>query len=173
MQFLKHTVPNLSRVAYFGTKGEWDLPNAKALRSAADHLGLTLKLADYAGSNYSDALSSIERERPDGLFVSLTPLGPAPYKAILAFTLEHRLPTIYPWRQNVVDGGLMSYGIDLADQYRRVAGYVARILKGEKPSEMSIQQPVKFEFVINLKTARAIGLEIPAPVLAQAAEVIE
>jgi putative ABC transport system substrate-binding protein len=67
----------------------------------------------------------------------------------------------------------MSYGIDLADQYRRVAGYVARILKGEKPGEMPIQQPVKFEFVINLKAARAIGLEIPAPVLAQAAEVIE
>jgi putative ABC transport system substrate-binding protein len=173
LQFLKEAVPNLSHVAFFGTKGEWDLPNAKALRSAAQQLGLTLKLADYTSSNYSDALSSIASDCPDGLFISLTPVGPASYKAILAFALEHRLPTIYPWRQNAVDGGLMSFGIDLRDQYRRVAGYVAKILKGEKPGEMAIQRPVSFEFVVNLKTARAIGLEIPAPVLAQAAEVIE
>jgi ABC-type uncharacterized transport system substrate-binding protein len=77
MQFLRDTVPNLSRVAFFGTKGGWDLPNAKALRATAERLGLTLKLADYTGSNYSDALSTIASERTDGLFGSLTPLGRA------------------------------------------------------------------------------------------------
>jgi putative ABC transport system substrate-binding protein len=87
-----------------------------------------------------------------------------------AICLLRRTPAIYPWREYVDTGGLISYGVNLVDQYRRSAGYVDKILKGANPGELAIQLPTKFELVINLKTARAIGLAIPAPVLAQAAE---
>jgi ABC-type uncharacterized transport system substrate-binding protein len=87
--------------------------------------------------------------------------------------VRHRLPAIYPFRVFAAHGGLMSYGPDQADLFRRGASYVDRILKGAKPSELPVQQPTKFEFVINLKTAKVFGLEVPAPMLARADEVIE
>jgi putative ABC transport system substrate-binding protein len=92
---------------------------------------------------------------------------------IIASAAAHRIPAIYPYRFFVADGGLISYGIELTDLYRRAAGYVDRILRGEKPDELPVQAPTKFQFVINLKTAKALGIEIPATVLAQADEVIE
>jgi len=156
-----------------GTRFDWDSTNGRALRSAAETLGVTMILAEHTPTDFTDAFALLVRERPDALFVAVQPSTTAKQRAILDYALERRIPGAYPWRQYVDDGGLMSYGVSLPDQYRLAADYVDRILKGEKPGDMPIQQPVKFEFVINLKTAKAIGLEIPTFVLAQADEVIE
>jgi ABC-type uncharacterized transport system substrate-binding protein len=171
LQLLIQAAPTKSRIAFLGTRSDWEATNGLAIREVASKLGVTLIPALHTLTNYEDALAFIEKENAEALFVAPQP---APnQKLIVDFAFRHRMPAMYPWRQYVTDGGLMSYGIDLIDQYRRVAGYVDRILKGEKPGELPIQQPTKFELVINLKTAKTLGLELPAPILAQAGEVIE
>jgi len=120
-----------------------------------------------------DAIVALGRAGQSGLIAAPDSFNIVHRERIIALTAEYRVPTIYPYRFAVSEGGLISYGIDLVDLFRRTAVYVDRILKGAKPAELPVQAPVKFELAINLKTARALGLDVPPTLLATADEVIE
>jgi len=144
------------------------------LPAAARSLGLTVQPWEVrAADGFDKVFAALDKERPDGLYVLEGPLMRANEKRIVGFALKSRLPSMYVRREFVDAGGLMSYGADLADSYRRVAYYVDRILKGAKPSDLPVEQPTKFEFVINLKTAKQIGLTVPPNVLVRADKVIK
>ena len=115
-----------------------------------------------------EVFAALNKQRPDGLYVPGGRLMAANAKRIAGFALKSRLPSMYGNREAVDAGGLMYYGADLADSYRRVAYFVDKILKGAKPADLPVEQPTKFELVINLKTAKQIGLTIPPEVLARA-----
>jgi putative tryptophan/tyrosine transport system substrate-binding protein len=119
------------------------------------------------------ALAPVWREPGGGLIVMPDAFTTVLPRAIIALAAQHRFPAIYPYRYEVVDGGLMSYGVDTVDLFRRAASYVDRLLKGERASDLAVQAPVKFNLVLNLKTATALGLEVPPTLLARADEVIE
>ena len=122
---------------------------------------------------FDKAFASLNKQRPDGLYMLDSPLMNVNRKRTAGFALKSRLPSMYQSREAVDAGGLMSYSADLADIYRRVATYVDKILKGTKPADLPVEQPTKFELVINLKTAKQIGLTIPPNVLARADKVIK
>jgi putative ABC transport system substrate-binding protein len=119
------------------------------------------------------AIASFARDRNSGLIVPGSGSAVSNRKFIIQLAGQHDLPAVYPYRFFVTDGGLISYGPDLIDQYWRAAGYVDRILKGEKPGDLAVQAPTKYELAINLKTAKALGLDVPPSLLARADEVIE
>jgi putative tryptophan/tyrosine transport system substrate-binding protein len=120
------------------------------------------------------AVEAFARSANGGLIVTGTATMPVVTRdLIITLAARHKLPAVYPYRDMVTAGGLVSYGPDFVDQFRRAAGYVDRMLKGEKPTDLPVQAPTKYELVINLKTAKAIGLDVPASVLARADEVIE
>ena len=136
-------------------------------------LGLTLQTWDIrAAESFEKVFAALTRERPNGLYVLAGPLVRANGKRIADLALKSRLPSMYAIRESVDAGGLMYYGADVADSYRRVAYYVDKILKGAKPAELPVEQPTKFELMINLKTAKQIGLTIPPNVLVRADRVI-
>jgi putative ABC transport system substrate-binding protein len=147
----------------------------EVLPVAARALKLTLQSWEVRDADgFDKVFAALSKQRPDGLYVPASgPLMRANEKRIVAFALKSRLPSIYYYRESVDAGGLMSYGPDLADSYRRVATYVDKILKGAKPADLPVEQPTKFELVINLKTAKQIGLTIPQKVLARADKVIK
>jgi putative ABC transport system substrate-binding protein len=119
------------------------------------------------------AITTFAGKPHGGLIVTASALAFQHRKLIIQVAAQHRLPAVYPYRFFVADGGLISYGIARNDQFRRAASYVDRILKGEKPADLPVQAPTKFELVINLRTAKALGLTIPPTLLARADEVIE
>jgi putative tryptophan/tyrosine transport system substrate-binding protein len=147
---------------------------AQELRDAAGTIGQGLHIAN-AGSDaeLESALETLVRERADALLVSAAPFFDTRRDRIIAFAAEHRIPAVYQFREYAVGGGLMSYGVSLPEGYRQVGLYAGQILKGAKPADLPIVQSIKFEFVINLKTAKALGIEVPAMLLARADEVIE
>jgi putative tryptophan/tyrosine transport system substrate-binding protein len=141
--------------------------------TAARPLGLTVQSWEVQETEgFERVFAAMTQERPGALYVAGGPLMDANRKRIADFALQNRLPSVYEWREAVEDGGLMSYGRRGADMNRRAAVYVDKILKGAKPSDLPVEQPTKFELVINLKTAQALGLTIPPSVLFQADEVI-
>jgi putative ABC transport system substrate-binding protein len=119
------------------------------------------------------ALAAFARSPNGGLIVTASSLAIVHRELIITLAARHRLPAVYPFRYFITSGGLISYGPDSVDPFRRAAGYVDRILKGEKPADLPVQAPTKYDLVVNLKTAKALGLEIPPSVLARADEVIE
>jgi len=145
-----------------------------AYRTAATVAGLQIEIVT-AGTNreIDAAFATLEQMRPDALLVSTSNLFNNRRVQIATLATLHRLPTMYPWREAPETGGLMSYGASSTNEFRQVGLYAGRILKGEKPSDLPVMQPTKFEFIINLQTARALGIEVPPTLLAIADEVIE
>jgi putative ABC transport system substrate-binding protein len=139
---------------------------------AAKSLGITLTITEVQGGDYESAFASMAATRPSALFVAGSTFFFRDRKRIIELAAKHRLPAIYEWPEQARDGGLMAYGTDLQEGYRRIASYIDRILKGAKPGDLPVEQPTKFALVINLKTARALGLAIPQSLLQRADEVI-
>jgi putative tryptophan/tyrosine transport system substrate-binding protein len=146
----------------------------ESLRAASETLGLHLRIAN-AGtvSELEVAFETVDRDRPDGLFVGANPFFNRQRDQLLGLAARHTIPTIYPFREFPVAGGLISYGTRLADTYRQVGIYAGKILKGERPADLPVVQPTKFELVINLKTAQTLGINVPPTLLALADEVIQ
>jgi ABC-type uncharacterized transport system substrate-binding protein len=175
LELLQQTVPSLSRVAVF-----WNPPNPaygpvlRALEVAAPLLGLELqRLEVRAPEDFESALQAAIRWRAGALFVPGDPLVTNRPRVVADLALKYRLPTMTDFKELPGAGGLMSFGPDLVDSYRRAATHVDKILKGAKPADLPMEQPTKFDLVVNLKTARTLGLTIPASVLAQATQVIQ
>jgi len=177
LELFKEAVPKLARVAvlYDPAIPAGVIDVKEVLPVAARALRLTLQPWEVRAENDFDRVfDALNKQRPDGLYVPRRgPLMNANEKRIVGFTLKERLPSVYGYSGVVEAGGLMYYGADLADGYRRIATYVDKILKGAKPSDLPVEQPTKFELVINLNTAKQIGLAIPPNVLARADKVIK
>ncbi len=176
LELLKEAVPKIARVAvlYDPTNSNSVLAVNEVFPAVARALRLTIQPWEVrAADDFEKLFAAVSKERPNGLYVGLGALLRVNQKRIVGFALKSRLPSVYSSGGYVEAGGLMSYGADLADGYRRVAIYVDKILKGAKPADLPVEQPTKFEFVINLKTAKQIGLEIPQKVLARADKVIK
>jgi putative ABC transport system substrate-binding protein len=174
VELLKEMSPKTSRLAYLAHP---DLPPEilvfKAMQPVAQGLGMTIKLVEARSQNdFKHAFSEMKQARVNGLVVSPGIIYVQNRKLIVDFTAQQRLPTIYGRSDFVDAGGLASYGSSFSDLYRRAAVYVDKILKGTKPADLPVEQPTKFELVINLKTAKQIGLTIPPNVLARADRVI-
>jgi len=176
LELLKEAVAKLARVAvlYDRANPSSVLSVKEGLPVAARALGLTVRSWDVRDAGgFERVFTALNKDRPDGLYVLGGELMIANEKRTVGFTIKSRLPSVYGNREAVEAGGLMSYGADVADSYRRVAYYVDKILKGAKPAELPVEQPTKFELVINLKTARQIGVTIPPDVLARASRLIK
>jgi putative ABC transport system substrate-binding protein len=175
LQLFKEAVPALSHLAFL-----WNPDNAsnrfnlEEVRAAAATLGMTLTAVPVRHADEFDgALTAMLRERPDGLMVTADPLHLLHVGRVINFLANNRVPGFFQLRENVAAGGLISYGTSLPDLFRRGAAHVHRILQGTKPADLPVEQPVKFELVINLKTAKALGFSISNNLLTVADEVIE
>jgi putative tryptophan/tyrosine transport system substrate-binding protein len=173
LQLLKEAVPKANRVAFLGLKEIWEGSVGQEVQAAARILGVTLIHVEHAPGKLADAFVVMTRDRPDALFVTFHPVNYANRQLIADFVLEQRIPGMYPYRESVIAGGLMTYTVSATDLYRRAADLVEKILKGGKPADIPVERPTRLEFVINLKTAKVLGLEIPEKLLALADSVIE
>jgi putative ABC transport system substrate-binding protein len=175
LEVLKEVAPQMSRVAVM--LNLLQPPNIamwRSIEATAPSFGVRPTPADVPSPDEIErVIEALAREPNGGLIVIPSPVTFVHRELIIALAARHRLPAAYTYRSFVTSGGLVSYGIDPDDHARQAAGYVDRILKGEKPGDLPIQQPTKFELVINLKTAKALGLDVPTSLLARADEVIE
>jgi ABC-type uncharacterized transport system substrate-binding protein len=176
LELLKEVAPQTTRVAMIRdpTAVAASAGMFGATQAMAPSVGVELSLIDVRDAGEIEhAVTAFARSPNGGLLVTGGPLATLHRDVIIKVAARHRLPAVYSFRYYVTRGGLISYGPDVIDQHRRAAGYVDRILKGEKPADLPVQAPTKYELVINLKTAKALGLEVPPMLLARADEVIE
>ena len=175
LELLKETAPGVKRVGVLRDPALAAGPGQfAAIQSVAPTLGVELNPVNVRDvAEIERAIGAFARPANGGLIVTGSALVAVHRHQIIALAARHKLPAVYVERSFVADGGLISYGPDFLDQYRRAAGYVDRILKGEKPADLPVQAPTKYELVINLKTAKALGLTVPDSLLARADEVIE
>ena len=176
IQLLKEVVPTVSRVAVLGySSPQFDRAIVQSeMESAARALDVTLQFYNVGDPQEFDAVfAAIRKARPDALLVRPHPLFWTHAKRIVDFAAQSRLPAVYPSRDHVVAGGLMAYEANHPDIYRRIGNYVDKILKGASPGDLPVEQPTKFELIINLKTAKGLGLTIPESLLMRADEVIQ
>jgi putative ABC transport system substrate-binding protein len=175
LELLKEVAPRLTRAAVVRDPGNTaGTAQFAAIQTASSSLGMELRPVDVRDAGEIErAVSAFARQPNGGLIVTQSAPAQIHRDLIIGLAARHRLPAVYPYRFYVTGGGLISYGVDTIDHFRRAASYVDRILKGEKPADLPVQAPTKFETVINLKTAKTLGLNVPATVLARADEVIE
>ena len=175
LELLKEIAPRVTRAAVLREPGlTAAIAQFAALQAVAPSLRVELVPLNFRDADQIErAVAAFVRASTDGLIVTSGPLAAVHREVIVAAAARHKLPAVYVSRFMVVGGGLVSYGPDFVDQYRRAAGYVDRILKGEKPGDLPVQAPTRYELAINLKTAKALGLDVPPTLLARADEVIE
>jgi len=174
VELLKAAVPQATRFAYLSPPDEatirlqWD-----ETRKAAAILGIEISKVEVRNGDFASAFVEMEARKPGALVVASHASFLRDRKAIIELAARHRLPAIYEWRDQVEDGGLMAYSTSIFVMNQRIASYVDRIIKGAKPGDMPVERPTRFELVVNLKTARAMGLTLPQSLLLRADEVIE
>ncbi len=175
LHLLKEAIPRIRKVAVLwnpdnpGEARRW-----KETQAAAGRLGLTLESHPFRDPrDFLDVLATLQRKRPDALITFVSQLTTAYRHLIVEFAAKHRVPTMFALRADAEAGALMAYGPSVSDLFRRSAGYVDRILKGARPGDLPVEQPTQFELVVNLRTARALGLTIPSTLLVQAHTVID
>jgi ABC-type uncharacterized transport system substrate-binding protein len=174
LELLKRVAPNITQVAYLFNPNTAPQLYARAVETAAPLFSVKpFPAAVHDEDEIERTIEQISRESDSALLVLPDLFTATNRQSIIALAARYRLPAVYPFRYFAADGGLMSYGTEVLETYRQAASYVDRILKGEKPSELPVKQPTKFEFVINLKTAKTLGIELPPSLLATADEVIE
>jgi putative ABC transport system substrate-binding protein len=178
LEMLKEIVPTLSRVAILwqpGTLSEEAFKRMlKDTQATAGSLGVQIQVVEAKEvSDFDGAFAAMVQERAEALIVMINPMYNVQRRHIIERADKHRLPAIYEWKEFVQSGGLLSYGADVQDIYRRSAGFVDKILKGSKPSDLPVEGPTRFDIAVNLKTAKALGLTIPQSILSRSVATLE
>jgi putative ABC transport system substrate-binding protein len=173
LELLREVLPSVSRIAYFVPGGYLESEYAKATRSAAERLHIELVPVEHDPKDLDESFANVRKADVDALFVSLNPVAYGQRQQIVEFASRAHLATMVPYIQMVKMGALMGYGIDVIDLGRRAAHYVDRILKGAMPGDLPVERPTKFNFVINMRTARELRVTIPQSVLLRADGVVE
>jgi ABC-type uncharacterized transport system substrate-binding protein len=177
VELLKEAVPGLSSVGFLATRGAWAFPEGLALQEAARRIQISLigPPLDFPPdtAEYRRVIAAMAQAGAQALIVYNTPQNGQNARLIIELAEKDRLPAIFPYREAVAVGGLMAYGADAVEIYRQLANQIAQILRGARPGDIPIYQPTKFELVINLKTAKALGITFPPSILGRADEVIE
>ena len=178
LEMLKQIVPTLSRVAILWQPGslseEAFQRMLKDTEARARSLGIQIQVVEAKEvTDFDGAFASMVKERAEALIVMINPMYNLQRRHIIERADKHRLPAIYEWKEFVQSGGLLSYGADVQDVYRRAAGFVDKILKGAKPADLPVEGPVRFDVAVNLKTAKALGLTIPQSILSQSVQTLD